>query len=130
MSGSSLFQKRKPVMSNLSVNIAGQTFTYEGLFNMSGPELVRAHNLAASQVGVTPTKRFSNKVQAVKRTWEVLSKVAKAVPEATKAPEAATAPAPAPAPAPEKLKKEPKAPKAPKARSEEHTSELQSRLHR
>ncbi len=99
-------------MSNLSVVIAGQTFTYEGLFTMSGPELVRAHNLAASQVGLEPTKRFSDKVSAVKRTWAALSKVAFAqatAPEA-KEPEVEKPKAtPAPAPAPEKPKAAPAA---------------------
>lgn len=100
-------------MSTQAVTISGQTFTYEGLFTMSGPELVKAHNLAASKAGVEPTKRFSDKVSAVKRTWAVLQKVADVAPETVQEVKEPVVEKPkaAPAPAPEKKAKEPKPPK-------------------
>lgn len=58
-----------------SITLGGQTFTYDGLYSLSGPDLVKVHNLAAPKAGVEPTKRFSDKVSAVKRTWAVLTKV-------------------------------------------------------
>lgn len=90
-----------------TVVISGQTFTYEGLFTMSGPELVKAHNLAAEKAGTEPTKRFSDKVSAVKRTWAVLQKVAEVAPETVKE----AKPEPEPEAPKVKAKAEPKAPK-------------------
>lgn len=58
------------------VIFGNQTYTYEGLFTLSGPELTKLHNEAAHKVGVEPTKRFSDKLSAAKRTWAVLLKVA------------------------------------------------------
>lgn len=59
-----------------TVTLGDQKYTYESLYTLGGSELVKVHNAAAPKVGVEPTKRFSDKVAAVKRTWAVLQKIA------------------------------------------------------
>lgn len=51
----------------------GETHTYEGLYNLSGPEQVKLYNAIAAQVGMEKTKRFGDKTSAVKRIWAALS---------------------------------------------------------
>lgn len=82
-----------------------QQFTYEELFNLGGPELVKLHNQINPNA---PTKRFADKQSAVKRVWAALGGDVAAAPVK---PEKK-----ADAPKPEKPVKTPKAPKARKKR--------------
>jgi hypothetical protein len=59
-------------MSNETITLAGEQFTYESLFQLTGGQLVKIHNTAAKAVGKEPTKRFGDKLAGVKRTWAVL----------------------------------------------------------
>lgn len=96
-----------------TIHFAGEQYDQPTLGNYSTPELAKIFNKAAPKVGVPEVKRFSDKATALKRTWEVLRKVAQPV-EAT----VATAPSElkkaAEPEAPKAEKPAPKAPKAPK----------------
>jgi|GEM_PF-2530309 hypothetical protein len=73
------------------------------LDKMSGPELLSLHNLVASNLGRTGTKRFSDNTAAQRRTWAILQEYDNDGPaEAPTEPEKAPAPAPTPTPAPPK----------------------------
>lgn len=104
-----------------TIVFAGEAYTYEQLYNLGGPALVKLHNEAGKRAGVEPTKRFADKTAAVKRTWAVLQKVEPALnPE--EAGLVKTAPSelakPLAAPEPEAPKPDPKPAKAPKQASE------------
>lgn len=111
-----------------SINFADQAYTYDGLFNLTGPELVKLHNAAAPKVGVETTKRFGDKVAGAKRTWAVLQRVggdnASVTVEKIVVPEAerdvlVVKPVKAPKePKQPKVAKAPKEPKAPKEKKE------------
>jgi hypothetical protein len=82
----------------------GEEYTYEGLFNLSGPDLVKLHNKLNPNGA---TKRFGDKQAGVKRVWAVLGgERAEATPK------------------PEKPKAEPKAPKAAKPKVDRKKREM------
>ena len=81
------------------------------LEQMTGPELLSLHNLVASNLGRTGTKRFSDTKSAIRRTWAILEEYAQADDTTTQS----APPAPKPE-APDKPKREPRAKPEPKGR--------------
>lgn len=81
-------------MTTQQVTFNGQSFSYEGLFSLPLSELCKVYNAAAPKVGGTPTKKFSDKVSGVKRTWAVLTKIEPE--DVTPAPQPKAAPQPQP----------------------------------
>lgn len=68
-------------MSTQAVVYQGTSYTYDGLFNLSGPEQAKLFNQIAPKVGVETTKRFADKVSGAKRVWAVLQQVEPALNE-------------------------------------------------
>lgn len=80
----------------------GESYTYEGLYNLSGPDMVKLYNALCP---TNPTKRFGDKKAGVTRIWAALGGEG-ASEEAPKPEKKAEAPKPPKPPA------EPKAAKA------------------
>jgi hypothetical protein len=68
-----------------TATFGGQTYTYDSLFVLSGPEMCRLYNEAAPKAGMEKTKRFGDKVSGAKRTWAALTALTADEPSAQEA---------------------------------------------